>query len=136
MSIVDTVKSQSLRAYLTAKAKAGRFDSRMCQYYGVSSHVNLACRKAICRGYAAGLVPTSTRGGHHANHSYHDDGRAVDLGLRRELVGTKKGSARLRIFQRKEYWRMRQRRIRPLELLGPSNSLAVLNGRRTHLSEG
>lgn len=136
MEVLSAVKSRSLRAYLTAKAKAGRFDKRMCAYYHVSPNVNLGCRRAICRAYAIGLVPTSTTDGHHARGSYHSRGRAVDLGLRRELIGTKKGAARLRIFQRKEYWRAGKRRIHPMELIGPDNGLIYLRGRKTHLREG
>ena len=131
----------SLRVVLAVKARAGRFDARMCSYYGVSPNVNDGCRKAICRAYAAGLVPTSTlrsgsSGSYHNRRDAKRRGLAVDFGLRRELVGTSKGRARMVTFQRKEHWRRRKGKIRPVELIGPDNRLIVLRDRETDLSEG
>lgn len=134
--MLANLRHKSLRALLVAKARLGHFDNRMCSYYGVSPRVNRSCQKFICRAYVAGLVPTSTRGGDHAYDSYHYKGRAVDVGLRKDLIGTRKGQARLRIFQRKEMWRRSQGRIHPVELLGPDNDLAILAGRRTRLVSG
>lgn len=131
-----------LRAYLTLKARLGQFDKRMCGYYGVDPNVNAECKKAICRAFVAGLVPTSTTGGKHAPGSFHGQrnsqgqGRAVDFGLRKELVGTKKGYARLATFQRKEFWRRSQKKVKPAELIGPINALTVLRYQHTGLSEG
>lgn len=133
----------NLRRYLTLKARLRRWDDRYCAYYGVSPRVNVGCRRAIMRGYVAGLVPSSTTGGSHSAHSYHKtrnakgEGQAVDLGLRHELVGTAKGVARLVRFQRAELARWRRGRgYLPVELLGPDNLAAVLKGRETDLAEG
>jgi hypothetical protein len=58
------------------------------------------CKRFIVRGYAAGLVPTSTTGGQHASGSFHKQkdaagrGRAVDLGLRDEHVAGRRLCAR------------------------------------------
>jgi len=135
--------STNLRRYLRLKATAGRFDSRMCSYYGVSPKVNPACRRAICRAYAAGLVPTSTTGGKHAPGSYHTqlnsrgEGRGIDLGLRRDEVGTQKGLKRMETFQRKELWRFRHGKLPQMaELIGPNNFRIVLRGVETNLVEG
>jgi hypothetical protein len=129
--------SPRLRTYLTFKARLGRFDERMCHYYQVNTAVNAGCRSAICRGYAAGLVPTSTTGGQHATGSYHYRHMAVDFGLRRDLVGTAKGMTMLKTFQRKEHWRHRVGKLPHLvELIGPDNGLVVLRGRETNLIEG
>lgn len=134
---------ERLRRYLTIKAALGRFDVRMCAYYGVSAKVNAGCRRAVCRAYAAGLVPTSTTAGRHAPGSFHGrrnrhgEGMAVDFGLRRELVGTAKGLERLRTFQRREHWRRRRGRLPGLvELIGPTNTLIVLARQETNLVEG
>jgi hypothetical protein len=123
-----------LRVYLTLKARAGRFDPRMCDYFGVSPRVNAACKKAICRAYAAGLVPTSTTGGQHAPGSLHYEERAVDIGCRNPSSARER--KRLRTFHRKEFWRARNGKIRPTELIGPHNDMTILRGRRTTLPEG
>lgn len=123
-----------LRAYLTLKARAGVFDPRMCSFYDVDAHVNAECKKAICRAFAAGLVPTSTTGGKHAPGSYHGKRRAVDIGVRRP--GDPREGAKLLTFQRKEFWRARRGKIRPVELIGPINNLTILRGSRTSLAEG
>lgn len=136
MSLKSDISQARLRAYLTAKARAGRFDPRMCAYYKVSPRVNIGCKRAICRAFVAGLVPTSTTGGHHAPGSYHGKGRAVDFGLRQELVGTTRGMNRLKTFQRKEYWRARHNKLHPVELIGPINALVILQGRVSPLQEG
>lgn len=106
--------------------------------------VNAGCRAAICRAYAAGLVPTSTTGGRHSERSFHKrknargEGQAVDIGLRRDLVGTPIGANRLATFQRKEHWRFHNRKLRHdlVELIGPTNTLAVLRDVETDLAEG
>lgn len=127
---------KTLRAVLTAKARLGRYDARMLGYYNVPQIDSPGCRKAICRAYAAGLVPTATTNGTHATHSFHKLRRAVDFGVRRELVGTAKGQARLVKFQRKELWRATRGKIDPIELIGPTNDQVILVGRRTSLPEG
>jgi hypothetical protein len=127
----------NLRAYLRLKAMAGRFDERMAAYYGVSTKVNPACKRAICRAYVAGLVPTSTTGGVHSPTSFHALGQAVDFGLRREEIGTAKGTKRLRTFQRKEFWRHRRGGLqRMVELIGPMNNRVILRAKETVLAEG
>jgi hypothetical protein len=133
---VDHPTDARLRAYLNVKARAGIYDKRMLRYYGVPPIANRGCRKAICRAYAAGLVPTATTNGTHAATSYHKLGKAVDFGLRRTLIATLKGAERLVTFQRKEMWRRDHGRIHPVELLGPTNSIAVLRGHKTALREG
>lgn len=133
---VDHPTDARLRTYLTLKAKAGRYDRRMLAYYGVPHIANRGCQQAICRAYAAGLVPTATTNGVHAETSYHKLGQAVDFGLRRLLVGTHTGAKRLVTFQRKEMWRRDHHKIDPVELLGPTNALAVLKAHKTALVEG
>lgn len=141
-SYIRKPSSERLRAYLTAKARLGLFDKRMCAYYGVNPRVNKPCKKAICRAYVVGLVPTATTGGEHAPGSWHyrknsmGEGCAVDFGNRKSLVGTSKGFNRLVTFQRKEFWRRRKNKIRPVELIGPINHLVVLKGSQTTLAEG
>lgn len=127
----------TLYAVLLAKAKLGRFDARMCGYYGPPANVNAACKRFICRMFVAGLVPTFTTNGKHSPTSYHPRGMAVDAGLRRELVGTTRGRKRLVEFQRREHAAFHAgRRPRMLELIGPENTLVVLRGRETDLVEG
>lgn len=133
-----------LRRWLTVKARLGRYDARMCAYYDVDPRVTPACQKAICRAYAAGLVPTSTTGGRHSQFSFHKQrdgygrGRAVDIGNRRSLAGTAKGIQRLATFQRKEFWRAANGKLRPrpIELIGPRNDRIILRGQATSLTEG
>ncbi len=133
-----------LRAFLTLKARLGMFDERMCGFFRVDPKVNAGCRAAICRAYAAGLVPTSTTGGQHAPGSFHKqnnargEGLAVDIGLRSDLVGTPAGANRLATFQRKEHWRFHNGKLKHdlVELIGPTNTLAVLRDVETDLVEG
>jgi hypothetical protein len=126
--------SERLRWYLRAKARLGRFDKRMCSYYGVDPNVNEGCKRAICRAYAAGLVPTSTTGGVHAATSYHSQHRAVDIGVRHP--GNPKEARKLARFQRREWTRRRRGKIHPVELIGPINNLIVLRGHSTSIPEG
>ncbi len=133
----------NLRSYLTIKAKLGIFDKRMCAYYGVDHNLAPAVKRAICRAWVAGLVPTSTTGGSHAPGSFHfrkdrrGRGCGVDFGQRREEIGTAKGLAKMRRFQRQELWRFRRGRLRNLaELIGPDNEKNVLRSNRTSLAEG
>jgi hypothetical protein len=133
---VDHPTDARLRTYLNAKARLGIYDKRMLGYYGVPYIANRGCQKAICRAYAAGLVATATTNGTHAATSYHKLGKAVDFGLRRTLIGTRKGADRLVTFQRKEMWRRDHHKIRPVELIGPTNSQVVLRGHKTALAEG
>jgi hypothetical protein len=133
---VDHPTDARLRTYLNAKARLGIYDKRMLGYYGVPHIASEGCQKAICRAYAAGLVPTATTNGTHASTSYHYLARAVDFGVRRTLIGTMTGAARLVTFQRKEMWRRDHGRINPVELIGPTNALTVLRGHKTALAEG
>lgn len=126
----------ALRTYLNVKAKAGVFDRRMCADYGVPVPMNASVRKAICRAWVAGLVPTATSNGTHAPGSYHKTGQAVDFGLRPPEVGTLAGLNKLITFQRKEFWRARVGKIKPVELIGPTNNLVILRGGRSPLVEG
>lgn len=128
-----------LRRYLTLKARLGRFDKRMCLHYGVDPRVNAGCRKAICRAYVAGLVPTATTGGAHAPGSWHyrkngsNEGCAVDIGHRRD---DRYGPQRKAKFHDAEWRRALSGKIRPVELIGPHNSKTILRGSRTSLAEG
>ena len=91
------------------------------------------------RGFAAGLVPTSTLrfpvggGSWHQARDEKGRGRAVDMGLRPDLIGTLKGRQRMVDFQRSEFsrggafWQ---------EVLGPDNSRCILKGHVTTLAEG
>jgi hypothetical protein len=127
----------ALRRYLITKAKLGKFDSRMCRYYGVPVPTNPRVQQAIVRGYAAGLVPTATTNGGHAPGSYHKLGLAVDLGLIESQIGTKYGRDKLVTHQRQELWRFRHGKINSVaELLGPENGWVVLRGAETDLAEG
>lgn len=126
---------KALRAYLVLKAKTGVWDARYCRYYAVpSSGLTPWVRAFLTRGVAAGLVPTATTNGKHSATSYHEDGRAGDLGLVESLVGTKTGRKRLERFQGAEY--SRRHRLGHTELLGPVNGLCVLRGRPVTLAEG
>lgn len=127
----------TLRAYLILKAKTGRWDARYCRYYGVSADVNSATKRFITRGYAAGLVPTSTTGGRHAPGSYHSKHAAADLGLIERHIGKKYGRDKMVKFQRAEERAFRAGRRRGMvELIGPDNRAIVLRGRRADLAEG
>lgn len=128
-----TRDDRALRVYLISKARLGRWDARYCSYWGVPTSVFPAVRRFITRGYAAGLVPTSTfRPGDIG--SYHSQHRAADMGLRRELIGTAGGLRRVRRFQAAEF--RRRGRTHPVELIGPDNGRAVLGGVVTPLAEG
>jgi hypothetical protein len=133
-----------LKAFLTLKARLGRFDKRMCMHFAVDPNVNAGCRAAICRAYAAGLVPTSTTGGKHAPGSFHKrknaqgEGEAVDFGVRSDLVGTAKAAQMLADFQLKEHQRFHNHKLQHdlVELIGPTNTLIVLADAETDLAEG
>jgi hypothetical protein len=124
----------ALVSYLRLKARSGRWDKRYLRYYGVDGNVTSAVKRFIMRAYAAGLVPTSTRGGRHAPGSYHYSGRAADIGLRRGEVGTARGLRKMVVFQRSEY--KREGKYNHQELIGPDNARNVLRGSRTPVSEG
>lgn len=128
--------NERLRTYLTLKGKLGRFDDRMCSYYGVPIPRNRHVRAFVARAYGGGLVPTATSNGQHSALSYHKLGRAADVGVRVPEVGTEKGRRKLEVFQRKELWRAEHGRTHPVELLGPSNFRCILKGRRVTLAEG
>jgi hypothetical protein len=132
--------NRTLRMYLTAKARLGRWDSRYLAYNGVASNVTAAVKAFITRGYAAGLVPTSTTGGSHAPNSLHYPrggvGHAADLGLRSEEVGTAKGRRKMEKFQAAEFKRDQRGRVRLTELIGPSNRLVILRSKTSPLAEG
>lgn len=128
-----TGSGRALRVYLISKARLGRWDDRYCAYWGVPTGVTHRVRRFITRGYAAGLVPTSTfRPGD--TGSYHSQRRAADMGLRRGLIGTRRGLRRMRRFQVAEF--RRRGRTRPIELIGPDNRRTVLRGRPAPLTEG
>jgi hypothetical protein len=127
-------KRPALRIYLQAKARTGRWDSRYCSYYDVSTNVSPSVKRFITRGYAMGLVPTSTRGGQHATESLHYSGRAADLGVRRNEVGKSIQMRRMRRFQASEY--RNRSKHRHAELIGPINGLIILRGQTNPLPEG
>lgn len=131
-----------LRWYLLLKARSGAWDMRYCRETGVAMNVTPWVKMYITRGFAAGLVPTSTTGGTHAPRSYHTPvetvwgrcGRAADLGLRAGEVGTARGRRKMERFQRAEYARRSQHGI--TELIGPVNNRIILDGRPQVLAEG
>lgn len=134
-----------IRRRLIRAAKRGHFDGRMFDYYGVPHAVNIACRRAVVRAYAHGLVPTATTNGVHSPTSFHTPvdgiGRAVDLGnIEGYRPGERKwktGRARLVAFQQAEHAAFhRGERPRMLELIGPDNRLVVLRAHETDLVEG
>jgi hypothetical protein len=127
--------------YLRLKARLGRWDDRYTRLpFGKDPNVSPKVRAFIMRGYAAGLVTTSTTGGQHAPGSFHlqrdshGRGRAADMGLRADLIGTPKGRARMVRFQADEF--DRQRQTGAIELIGPANNLVVLRGVPVVLGEG
>lgn len=134
----------ALRLYLIQKAKRGRWDSRYCRYYGLSPDVNAACKEFITRGYAVGLVPTSTTrwplsnsGSYHQRRNERAEGMAVDLGLIERHIGTKYGTDKMANFQRKEHRAfVAGKRKNMLELIGPDNRATILRGVQTDLGEG
>jgi len=138
--VASTGSNEALKTLLTLKAKAGRWDERYCLYYGPDPNVEPAVKQYITRAYAAGLVPTSTTSGGHAPGSFHfqkgpnGGGRAADVGLRRELIGTIEGTDLMQRFQRKEF--ARRAKTKPVELIGPINNLVILGGAPTALAEG
>jgi hypothetical protein len=99
---------------------------------GHPGNITRACKRVIVRGVNHGLVVTSTTDGQHAPTSWHRFGKAVDFGLRRDLVGTAEGRARMVKFQR--FLVKRKRRFH--EVFGPDNTLNVKNGRRITLPDG
>jgi GH25 family lysozyme M1 (1,4-beta-N-acetylmuramidase) len=134
-----TGANEALRVYLISKARLGRWDDRYCMFFGVDPQVTPEVRAYITRAYAAGLVPTSTTGGSHSPNSFHFQriggrGRAADIGLRSDLIGTSKGLDRMRKFQAREFASRESRH--PVELIGPDNDLCVLNGVVSPLGEG
>lgn len=134
----------ALRAYLIVQARRGIYDERMFRYYDVSPFVNAACRRAVVRAYADGLVPTSTRrlpvsrtASFHQRRNSRGEGMAVDFGLIERHIGTRYGRDKMVAFQRAELRRDRSRAILGLtELIGPDNEAIILRGRETDLVEG
>lgn len=135
---------EALRLRLIRKARRGRYDRRMCRYWGVDPEVNFGCRHAIRRAYAMLLVPTSTRRWPAGTGSYHNarerdgDGLAVDHGnIARHVGPTAEGRRRLVAYQRKEFeaWKRGDRPFM-VELIGPDNNMVVLRGRWAPLPEG
>ena len=129
-----TGANEALRVYLISKARLGRWDDRYCMFFGVDPGVTPPVRAYITRAYGAGLVPTSTTGGSHAPGSFHFQKRAADIGLRSDLIGTTKGTERMRKFQAREFAKRDEQH--PVELIGPDNNLCVLNGVVSPLAEG
>jgi len=129
-----TGSNKALRIMLVCKARLGRWDERYLMFFGPPGNVTDEVKRYITRGYARGLVPTSTTGGGHAVGSLHFAGRAADMGLRTELIGTPKGLQRMERFQRAEFKRRLQ--TRAVELIGPINNLVVLGGFVQPLTEG
>lgn len=125
--------NENLRWFLILKGKRGRWDKRMHDYTGVASNVTPAVKKFIARGYGAGLVPTSTTGGQHADGSYHGQNRAADLGLRGPEIGTAKGIRKMTRFQRREF---KRRNSLYMELIGPDNNATILRSWTSPLAEG
>jgi hypothetical protein len=134
--------NDALRAYLKAKAACGFWDDRYCDYYGVSPDVVGGARRFIMRGYARGLVPTSTKrepvgaGSYHNARDAKGRGKGVDLGRRRHISAAK-GMAMQARFQRSEF-RAWQRGKRPnmVELIGPDNNHTVLRDAHSPIGEG
>jgi hypothetical protein len=120
---------------LAAKAKLGIWDAKYASYYHVPvKGLHPDVKKAITRAYAKDLVPTATTNGVHAPMSLHSIGHAVDIGCRNPA--DPKQRANLLRFQRGEHWRAQTGRVKYQEILGPINSLVVLRGKFTDLSEG
>lgn len=134
-----SARATLLRRYLKAKAARGAWDVRYFAYNSVDPNVTPRLKRAAIRAYADGLVPTSSTGGVHAPGSWHGQrdehgrGRAVDFGVRRELIGTAEGRERLVRFQLREharggrFWQ---------EVIGPDNSAVILRGAEADLAEG
>ncbi len=133
-------KEITLKTYLFAKARLGLWDKRYCALNGVSCNLTPTLKKVATKGFAMGLVPTSTNGGQHAPGSYHKQvdaqGRikGLDMGNRPGVIGTQKG---LRRMQRHQRWlHAHWRELGLAEVIGPINELTVLRSRETDLSEG
>jgi hypothetical protein len=126
-------KRPALRVYLRAKARLGRWDDRYCSFFNVSTNVSPAVKAFITRGYAKGLVPTSTVRStwpsYHAQKNGAGQGRAADMG-NREGAWARGSQRRLKRFQRAEW-----KRGGHTELIGPINSMTILRGSRTSLPE-
>jgi lysozyme len=135
---LDTRLNSALRIYLISKARLGLWDDRYLLYWGVNGNVNDRVKRFWTRAYAAGLVPTSGRRSPRfpGDNSHHIRGSAGDVGLRRELIGTAKGVARMIRFQAAELKRARRTKAVELELIGPNNWDTILGGRETDLAEG
>ncbi|HEY1276119.1 MAG TPA: glycoside hydrolase family 25 protein [Thermoleophilaceae bacterium] len=130
-----TGSDSALRVMLVCKARLGRWDPRYLMFFGPpGDRITDDVKRYITRGYARGLVPTSTTNGGHASGSLHFQGRAADMGLRTPLIGTEKGLRRMERFQRAEFGRRLQ--TRAVELIGPINDLVVLRGLVQPLAEG
>jgi GH25 family lysozyme M1 (1,4-beta-N-acetylmuramidase) len=129
-----TGSNQALRTMLICKARLGRWDPRYLMIFGPPGNVTRDVKRFITRGYAMGLVPTSTTNGLHSEESFHFQGRAADMGLRTDLIGTQKGLRRMERFQRAEF--KRRHKTRAVELIGPVNNLVVLGGVVKPLPEG
>ena len=128
--------ARALRRFLKAKARLGWWDPRMCAYYGVSPNVNRGCRRGSCAATSPAssrrrrsACPSTPFGTYHGRRNLVGQGQGVDLGLRRELVGTAKGTARMAGFQRAELARRRAGRSTPSSSSGrttsPSSSAAA-----------
>src|SRR3954469_14832936 len=124
-----------LRMFLIAKGRSGRYDSRMLGYFGVPPVANQQVKSFFARAYGAGLVPTATTNGKHATHSLHYLGRAGDVGLRSDEIGTPKGLRKMQRFQDSEFKRA-SRFCGYAELIGPINNEVILRGQATSLPEG
>jgi hypothetical protein len=124
----------ALRVVLRAKARLGRWDDRYCSFFDVPVNVSPAVKGFITRGYARGLVPTSTirstLPSYHAQKNAAGQGRAADMGNRKG-AWAKWSQRRMKRFQASEF-----RRGGHTELIGPINSMTILRGSRTTLGEG
>ena len=132
---LDPTDNRVLRMFLIAKGRLGRYDRRMLLYFGVPAVDNMQVRSFFARAYGHGLVPTATTNGTHSAHSLHYLGRAGDVGLRNDEIGTPKGLRKMQRFQDSEF-----RRARRLggytELIGPVNEEVILRGVVSPLAEG
>lgn len=99
---------------------------------GHPGNVTLAVKRVIVRGTNGGLIVTSTTDGRHAPRSFHNSGRAVDLGHARP--GTPEARYELVRFQR--FLLKRFGAAAFIELFGPDNQSNVKNGGRVALDEG
>jgi hypothetical protein len=132
-----------LRAYLRVKAARGTYDKRFFSYYNISDNIVDRAKNAATRGYAAGLVPTSTLrfpvggGSFHNARDAQGRGKALDQGLIEKEIGTDVGRRRMVRYQRAEFeaW-SNGKRPGMVELIGPDNNLIVLRGRHARLPEG